>query len=127
MTSGSSKRRAVPLLTLMCLITFNSDCSLKIPSLGGPVDGARLADGIYEGSSKGGPVRAEVRVTIKNQRITDIELVKHDTWRGKKAEPVIPKRIIEKQSTDVETVTGATVSSRVIMNAVQGAVEKATK
>ena len=45
--------------------------------------------------------------------------------RGKKAELIIPGRIIEKQSTDVDAVSGATNSSHVIMNAVQKAIEKA--
>ncbi|GAK56987.1 hypothetical protein U27_03951 [Candidatus Vecturithrix granuli] len=42
-----------------------------------------------------------------------------------KTEPIIPQRIIENQSTAVDSVTGATNSSTVIMNAVQNALEKA--
>ena len=38
---------------------------------------------------------------------------------------IIPERIIENQSTDVNVVSGATNSSIVIMNAVQRAVENA--
>ncbi len=86
---------------------------------------ARLTDGIYEGQFKVGPNYAEVKVTIEGQKIVHIEIVKHDAWKGKKAEPIIPQRIIEKQSTDVDAVTGATNSSHVIMNAVQKAIEKA--
>jgi len=95
------------------------------PKIGQDVQRDRLTDGIYEGSFKGGPNYAQVKVTIKEQRIAAIEIIKHDTWKGKKAEAVIPGRIIEKQSTNVDAVTGATNSSHVIMNAVQIAVEKA--
>jgi uncharacterized protein with FMN-binding domain len=85
----------------------------------------KLIDGIYEGSYKGGPNSAEVKVTIEDQKIVSIEIIKHNTWKGKKAEPIIPNRIIEKQSTNVDAVTGATNSSHIIMNAVQKAIEKA--
>ncbi|MBE9570731.1 MAG: FMN-binding protein, partial [Proteobacteria bacterium] len=44
-----------------------------------------------------------------------------------KVTEVIPGRIVSEQSTVVDAVTGATNSSRVIMNAVQRAVEKAYK
>jgi fumarate reductase flavoprotein subunit len=38
---------------------------------------------------------------------------------------IIPNRIIEKQSTKVDSVSGATLSSVAIMNAVEDAVKKA--
>lgn len=91
----------------------------------GPVAQGKLMDGVYEGTCKAGPNKADVRVTIKDNRIVDIEIVKHRAWKGKKAEPVIPGRIVEEQSTEVDAVSGATNSSRVIMNAVQRAIEKA--
>jgi uncharacterized protein with FMN-binding domain len=91
----------------------------------GPVDGERLADGVYEGRDKAGPNKAVVKVRVQDGKIIEIEIVKHRAWKGKKAELIIPGRIIERQSTKVDAVTGATNSSRVIMNAVQKAVEKA--
>ena len=93
--------------------------------LGRPVEREKLVDGVYEGSYKAGPNKALVKVTIKDKRLVKIDIVKHRTWKGKKAESIIPMRIIEYQSTKVDVVTGATNSSRVIMNAVQKAIEKA--
>jgi len=49
------------------------------------------------------------------------------SWIGYRANSVIPARIVEKQSTDVDALSGATNSSHVIMNAVQRAVEKSYK
>ena len=46
---------------------------------------------------------------------------------GGHAEEVIPAKIIEKQSTNVDAVSGATMSSDAIMNAVESAIEGATK
>ena len=94
------------------------------PVIGESVDHEKLVDGVYEGSYKGGPNEALVKVTIRDKKITNIEIVKHSAWRGKKAEPIIPKRIIESQSTKVDAVSGATNSSSVIMNAVKKAIEK---
>ncbi len=94
------------------------------PIIGGPVDHEKLVDGVYEGSSKGGLNKALVKVTIKDKKIADVQIIEHSTGRGKKAEPIIPKSIVEKQSTKVDAVSGATNSSHVIMNAVQKAIEK---
>jgi len=96
--------------------------------IGTPVDAEKLKDGVYEGEYRKGINKAVVKVTIADCRIADIELVNHfASWKGKKASEVIPQRIISQQSTMVDAVSGATNSSRVIMNAVQIAVEKAYK
>lgn len=85
----------------------------------------KLMDGTYEGSYKGGPNKALVKVTIKDNRIVHIQILEHWALKGKKAELIVVRNIIEQQSTGVDAVSGATNSSRVIMNAVQRAIEKA--
>jgi uncharacterized protein with FMN-binding domain len=92
---------------------------------GGPIDQARLNDGTYGGRYRGGPNKASVMVTIQDGKIIKIEIVEHQAWKGGKAETPIVERIIVSQSTYVDAVSGATNSSRVIMNAVQNAIEKA--
>ena len=93
---------------------------------GGPVPKDRLADGVYRGRARNGPVRAVVDVVVKDRAITEIEIVRHRHWWGAEAGEKIPGRIVEQQSTKVDAVAGATISSTTIMNAVQDAVEKAT-
>ncbi|MDM7925267.1 MAG: FMN-binding protein [bacterium] len=88
---------------------------------GGPVDGSRLADGVFRGECKAGPNKAVVEVTIRDQNITQVNLLQSDAWKGHKADAVIPGRIVEKQSTAVDAVSGATNTSNVIMNAVEAA------
>ena len=96
------------------------------PIIGGKVDNKLLVDGIYQGYYKKWPNNTLVKVTISNSRIEKVEIIDYfASWIGKKAIDLIPQRIVENQSTDVDAVTGATNSSRVIMNAVQNAVEKA--
>jgi uncharacterized protein with FMN-binding domain len=116
------KRLIVGILAGMFLL---AGCAMA-PVTGGPVTRDKLTDGVYDGSYGSAPNKASVRVTVKDRAIADIQVVEHWAWRGKGAETIIVERIIASQSTDVDAVSGATNSSRVIMNAVQAAIERAT-
>jgi len=61
------------------------------------VNQEKLVDGLYEGSYEAGPNKAVVKVTIKDNKIVSIQIVEHRAWKGKKAEFVIPRIIIERQ------------------------------
>jgi uncharacterized protein with FMN-binding domain len=111
---------AINLLLVLCL-----GCSTGKPLIGGPVPHANLKDGTYDGKAENGPVRVKARVVINDRKIAGIDLIEHRTWKGGAAEGIIPNRIIEKQSTKVDAVSGATLSSVAIMNAVADAVKKA--
>jgi uncharacterized protein with FMN-binding domain len=116
--------RPVRVFFVVMLFALCTGCTTgKI--IGGPIAENSLRDGIYDGEAKDGPVLVRAKVTIKDQRIADIKLVTHRTWKGKIAENTVPARIIDKQSTSVDAVAGATVSSRAIMNAVETALRKA--
>ena len=96
--------------------------------IGGAPDRERLADGVYSASYGKWPNIACVRVRIASGRIEDVKVKgAFASWIGYRANGVIPARIVEKQSTDVDALSGATNSSHVIMNAVQRAVEKSYK
>ena len=121
----SEKYRIFAIMLFLAVTAISFSACKETPVIGGAVDQERLVDGLYEGTYKGGPNKATVKVTIKDSKIAEVEIVEHSAWKGKKAEPVIPKRIIDNQSTKVDAVSGATNSSNVIMNAVQKAIEKA--
>jgi len=115
------------LLILAVLFHFLVGCTMA-PIRGAEIQQKRLVDGVYDGSYRHGPNSATVRVTISEGKVVNIELLKHfASWKGDKANDIIPQRIVTEQSTDVDAVSGATNSSRVIMNAVQEALEKAYK
>ena len=80
-----------------------------------------VSDGTYEGESDAGFVR--VKVTVKEEKIVDIVLVEHKNGRGKRAEKVVDE-VLTEQTTNVETVSGATNSSLVILQAIERALEK---
>ncbi len=91
-----------------------------------PPHESKLVDGTYEGAYSSWPNKAVVAVTVQNGSISDVRILSHRaSWIGEKAEKDIPLRIIEKQSAEVDAVSGATNSSWVIMNAAQNALEKA--
>lgn len=79
-----------------------------------------IADGVYTGSCAVFPVAAEVKVTVKDHAITAIELTKHDHGQGAAAEE-IPGRVVEAQTLNVDAVSGATYSSKVILKAIENA------
>jgi len=91
----------------------------------GPVLSKNLADGVYRATSFQFPNRAVVEVTIEKQRVEAVRVVSHWAGMGYKAEGPVSQRIVEKQSTQVDAVTGATNSSQTIMKAAQKAIEKA--
>lgn len=88
------------------------------------LDGAfDLADGTYEGSANGFSGKIKVSVVIKNQTIWSINILSNsdDEAFFNRAKEGVTASILAKQSTDVDTVSGATYSSRGIINAVKDA------
>jgi uncharacterized protein with FMN-binding domain len=90
------------------------------------IDLNAIKDGVYQGSYSAFPVEAEVRVTVKNHAITAIELVKHQNGQGQTAE-AIPDKVVASQSLQVDVVSGATYSSKVILKAIEAALLGALK
>ena len=84
-------------------------------------------DGEYLGKASAYNGNVEVNVTISGGKITAIDIVKtkdDEEYFFDAQKKVIPE-ILEKQSTDVDAVAGATTSSEGIAHAVQKALEQA--
>ena len=84
-------------------------------------------DGRWEGGAKGFGGMITVLVTVENGTISEIEITSADDEDKaylSMAEDIIPK-IIEAQSADVDTVSGATFSSTGIRDAVSEALKQA--
>jgi uncharacterized protein with FMN-binding domain len=64
------------------------------------------------------PVSATVEVIIEGGRIEDIRLLDHGNGMEQPAEAII-EDVVEDQSLDVDSVSGATYSSRVILKAIE--------
>lgn len=88
-----------------------------------PVNIASVADGTYTGAGDGlmGPI--QVSVTVAGGKVTQVKVLSHSETAGI-ADPAIsgvPRAIVEKQSVKVDAVSGATYTSKGIMEAVKKA------
>ncbi|NIM03468.1 RnfABCDGE type electron transport complex subunit G [bacterium] len=85
-----------------------------------------MPDGVYTGEGRGfsGPIRA--MVTVQNHQILKIAVLEQqeviEYWS--KIREKIPQEILEKQNVDVDMVSGATYSSKGLIEAVTNALEK---
>ena len=91
--------------------------------------GGAYTNGVWKGTAQGFGGDIQVEVTVEGGSITDISIVSAEKEDGaylSMAEDIIPK-IIDAQSADVDTISGATFSSTGIKNAVTQALEEAAK
>ena len=86
-------------------------------------------DGTYTGEADGFGGTIQVEVKIEKNKIAEINVVSAEKEDGaylSMAKDIIPK-IIDAQSADIDTISGATFSSTGIKNATKQALEKAVK
>jgi uncharacterized protein with FMN-binding domain len=91
------------------------DVSIKAVNLSG------LKDGDYNGKYTSGRWSNEVKVTVKDGKITDIVVVKDVTFPKPEWTKELFDRIIHKQSSDVDVVSGATITSKAYIKAIEDA------
>lgn len=84
------------------------------------IDISKVPDGTYYGSFESVLTSARVLVTVEDQRIADIDLIDHEHSNGAPAERVLD-RVLDEQCLGVDTVSGATTSSKVLLKAVENA------
>lgn len=89
-----------------------------------PVDLTTIPDGQYTGEFNAYLVQAKVQMSVASHRITAIDLVEHLNERGGNAIS-IPDAVIAEQRVHVDVVSGATNSSKVIMKAIENALNSA--
>ncbi|MDY4000658.1 MAG: FMN-binding protein [Blautia sp.] len=96
---------------------------------GSEAEEAEYKDGTYTGEADGFGGAISVEVKIEDGEITELNILSAEKEDGaylSMAEDIIP-RILEAQSVDVDTVSGATFSSTGIRDASAQALEKAVK
>jgi len=88
-----------------------------------------LKDGTYTGTATGYREGLTVAVTVKGGKIASVDIVSDNEtprWFNRVID-VIPARIVDAQSTKVDSVSGATYSSNGIRSAVEAALKAAVK
>ncbi|MGD9909414.1 MAG: FMN-binding protein [Candidatus Izemoplasmatales bacterium] len=83
-------------------------------------DMSSIEDGTYFGEYSQAPISVHVEVTVLNHQITEIVITEHITGQGLPAEEIVSD-VISTQSLQVDTVAGATYSSKCILLAIQDA------
>ncbi len=122
---SEGRRRAVTAAAALALLTGGCAFMGEIDRIEiVEPDLAKAADGTWTGEWKTTLVSATVSVDTRSRGIAGIEILRHDCGKGKPAE-AIADRVIAAQSLAVDTVSGATGSSKVILRALQDALEKA--
>ena len=84
------------------------------------IDMETVEDGSFEGHSELGPVKVDVNVLVENHKLKRVELLRHECGLGHPADVSVDK-MVEPNTWDVDAVSGATVSSGIIKNAVNKA------
>lgn len=90
--------------------------------------GVELKDGIYTGVAAGYRNGLTVQIEILNNQVIKIAIISHNEKNARfYSRPIkeIPSQIIDRQSLDADTVSGATYTSIGIINAVNEALSKA--
>ncbi len=86
-------------------------------------DFSSIPDGTYRGTCAAGIVKATVDVTMAGGRIERVAIVSHRCGKGKPAEAIVDD-VVAKQSLEIDAVSGATRSSKVILKAIEFALAK---
>ena len=95
------------------------------------VDFAKLTDGTYHGAYEGGMCKwraNECDVTVTNGTVAGIQLVGSKDPGGKNTQhEALYDRVIQAQSLQVDTISGATLTSKAYLQAVENALVQAQR
>lgn len=106
--------------------TSESESDSSLADIAAVQDASAYKDGTYYGTGKGFAGTMKVKVDISGGKIASISIVStKDGDSYVKSASSLLDTIVEKQSTNVDTVSGATFSSRGIIAAVRSALSQA--
>ncbi len=88
------------------------------------VNVSQLNDGIYNGKYDGGRWSNEVNVTILDGRITKIDIVKSVLVDNPETTKALINSVISKQDTNIDVISGATVTSKAYLKSIENALNK---
>ena len=108
------------LVFICCLILFSGGCSKKS-------SGSVYKDGSYTQTVTGYGGEFKITVVLKEDKIQEIQILDNNETKGvgTLAFEYVVEQILDKQTTDVDGVSGATLTSNAIKSAVNSALEEA--
>lgn len=126
------KRLGITLAVIVCLVlgvwlwAYQTANSTADGIFMQEVDFSKVKDGTYQGFASTELVEAKVEITMSDGVMTGIELLEHKTGLGYEAYQVVGW-IQDNQTINVDSVSGATLSSAVIKKATEQALLEGTK
>ena len=118
-------KKILSFILLATLCTSLTACGASSKAM----DPASWKDGSYTNEAKGYGDPFDVRIRITNGRITTVEIGENNETDGKGSLAIdqLPDVIIEKQTTQVDAISGATVTSNAILEAIDECLKDACK
>ncbi len=107
------------LVAAMAIGTFNGMGYVRKMTVN-PVDLSTIADGVYAGRFKKGRFSYSVEVTVKDHRIQAVQA----TDPRQVTSPIIEQifaRIVQEQTVKVDTVSGASLTTKAVSKAAENA------
>lgn len=92
------------------------------------LDFKQLNDGTYVGEYEGGKYKwraNKVQVTVSSRKVSDIKLLEHAKSQSPKSTDELFGRVIRSQSLQVDAISGATLTSKAYLKAIENALEEA--
>lgn len=86
-----------------------------------PVNLSEIKDGVYNGRNDFGRWTNELNVTVANNKITNIEIVKDVMIVSPELSTELFQNVIEEQNIDVDVVSGGTVTSKAYLKSIENA------
>ena len=110
------------------LLTMVTIMTASMVACGGDNTQSYNAD-TYEITTAGHNGDMKVAVTFTETEISKVEVIEHLETEGISDEAIntLPENIVSEQSTEVDSISGATVSSEAVKKAVNEAIKEASK
>lgn len=111
---------AAALIVACIAVLFFLNLPKPVASSDSAYDLTQLADGTYTGRCDNGIVKVQVAVDVRDNAIAAVRIMEHNNGLGTPAE-AITDAVVRRQSVEVDAVSGATLSSKTILKAVENA------
>lgn len=83
-----------------------------------------LEDGVYTSIFSSGRWSNTVEVTVENNKVTKIEIKNDVLFKRPEVTQELINQVIEKQSLEVDTITGATLTCNAYLKSIENALNK---
>ncbi|WP_406243216.1 flavocytochrome c [Tissierella carlieri] len=120
-------KKYMTLFLVLAMVLSIVGCSKEGSPTSSDNELGKFTPGVYTGEAKGISDILTIEVEVDEENILSVKITNHSETPGISDVAIerIPKEIVEYQSLNIDTISGATVSSNAILDAAKQALEKA--